>query len=1178
MQRKISESSQRRDSNYDLINGMSNSDVTVSLFNPSATPRFPLPVTNSGGISANDLGKRQSHDTNGSKAAEDIETLNIIEGLKADIAGGEYISFFRELDNRGTGGITTSWELEERVVIEGFRLLRYHVHKSQTSNPTLVVLTGEGWVKTIKSKFSAFENSRLIVISGLLTFLTLSSLPGNYKNLIVRRGGIDCAMKMLNDHREDEEVCSLACALLLSLSLNEKEGLNATYGEISTIVKQLVSLVSRRGHGTDFALRLLFQFTCHKKKLPHSTKSLSYLLKNILREEENNILALLNVMKNGSARESTVEAAVSLLWRLSVPKDEFDNDDLCLASNDTVETIISLMELFDSISIREAVCGILANISIRTDISAELAQKALLSMQKILLRIESVDEGLATCVLHAICNMLEKPMIRTALLLDQKMIETVIFLMGRFPKCEELIEFACLSIGRAARYAPSIKESFVSLGAFELVIGAFQEFVTSRGDDPSLDVKDASLCAFASLTGCRSGAQAAVSTGLIDGFTTLLAVETDRDFAVILDIIIRNTQNLATTDVFTMGSEDTLRHEPHMFSKLLEDAIDDSDVSSLVQVMLGIDQTSLKIAFCSNNGFQVFLSAMTQWTNSLNVQESGCLLLAEIYFHLYYPIDAMETVQGPWAPQNQREALSNISRAMDSHRDEVNIQRNGCLAILNLLHPVSETERESLDRQAISSVIELSYKVLLECLRVHGSDIKVQKSGISALAVSINVAQTEDFEPWAIRIVRRLLLVLLQFNGNYLIQALALDALIIIRETHETIKSEYGFSDIDILLTLVGCDNNDVSGRSSSLLWSLLRNNPESINQIMECHHYIERIMSSLGSKRDDLQIQLNIYSIIHNFLTVRTDHCAVIAAMLYQHNGIHILCMGITSRPQNKKIMLTFCKILISLIPFLDPKAIASCRDTIKFSLIDGLENHVENPQVESSIFDVLCIYCGQDDHFKEFLLEENRARMIINTMQFSLGSDILQSSGCNLLSTLTTFSSGKETIGIYGGISAIVNALLAHNDSAEVQKKGLVALKNLATVHANKPIIAQTRAESTVIYALWIHYRDPEVVSIGLSALNNIAVDSVSRSVAKMNEQILTIVVAAMKIFSMDEIVQKNACFYLKTCSYLPENVRIMCENSDTLLPLLLQAGDNFPKTCGDRSTAVITKITFY
>ena len=77
-------------------------------------------------------------------------------------------------------------------------------------------------------------------------------------------------------------------------------------------------------------------------------------------------------------------------------------------------------------------------------------------------------------------------------------------------------------------------------------------------------------------------------------------------------------------------------------------------------------------------------------------------------------------------------------------------------------------------------------------------------------------------------------------------------------------------------------------------------------------------------------------------------------------------------------------------------------------------------------------------------------------------------------------------------------------------------------------------------------------------------------------MNDQVLSIVVAAMRVFPMDELVQKNACFYLKTCSYLPENVRMMSQNSDVLLSLLLQAGDNFPKTCGDRSAVVVTKIT--
>ena len=50
----------------------------------------------------------------------------------------------------------------------------------------------------------------------------------------------------------------------------------------------------------------------------------------------------------------------------------------------------------------------------------ELAPKAFLSMYRFLLRIEKIDEGLATCALRAICNMLEKPTNRICLLSDQR--------------------------------------------------------------------------------------------------------------------------------------------------------------------------------------------------------------------------------------------------------------------------------------------------------------------------------------------------------------------------------------------------------------------------------------------------------------------------------------------------------------------------------------------------------------------------------------------------------------------------------------------------------------------------------------------------------------------------------------------------------------------------------------
>jgi hypothetical protein len=154
-------------------------------------------------------------------------------------------------------------------------------------------------------------------------------------------------------------------------------------------------------------------------------------------------------------------------------------------------------------------------------------------------------------------------------------------------------------------------------------------------------------------------------------------------------------------------------------------------------------------------------------------------------------------------------------------------------------------------------------------------------------------------------------------------------------------------------------------------------------------------------------------------------------------------------------------------------------------------------------------------------------------------------------------------------------VNALLAHNECTVVQKEGLTALKNLAIASSNKPMLTEAGSDNAVICSLWINYKDPQVISIGLSALNNIAVDSQTKSVAQMSEQTLLLVIAAMSNFPFDEHVQKNACFYLKSCSYLPANLKLMREREDQLLSLLLRASDTFPQQCRDRANSVISKM---
>jgi hypothetical protein len=262
-------------------------------------------------------------------------------------------------------------------------------------------------------------------------------------------------------------------------------------------------------------------------------------------------------------------------------------------------------------------------------------------------------------------------------------------------------------------------------------------------------------------------------------------------------------------------------------------------------------------------------------------------------------------------------------------------------------------------------------------------------------------------------------------------------------------------------------------------------------------------------------------------------------------------------------------------VIPSVNPNSIASMRTPLGNSFIQVLETHIEHPEVESAVMDALWTCCGQDDYFKHILVNDRCLNAIVQSMLLQLGSSELVRSGCSLLWILSGYGHGKQLIGECGGISVIVNGMLAHNQSTAVLKEGLTVLKSLATFPGNKRMIEQVDAESAVMYALWIHYRDPQVISISLSALNNIAVDSATRTVALMREEIVEIVISVMQRFPTDEQVQKNALFYLKSCSYLPGNLELMSRYGSKLIPLLQRGGETFPQHCQDRAFSIITKI---
>jgi hypothetical protein len=983
---------------------------------------------------------------------------------------------------------------------------------------------------------------------------------------MLRKGGVASVMKVLDDYKLDKDVPSLICALLMSLGLSEREGLNAKFENVATLVKRLVSLVVNDESGRDLGLRALFHFGFQRRKSSETQKSLSHDVKHFL-STERNIGALCNILQEEGIGETAVESALSLLWRFSGPKDNLREEDLLPISHNTVESIIVAMNSFASTSIREAGCGILANMSMRDVFPSEQIEPAFECIHNFLRPDKEsskfVDEGLATCALHSICNMLGDPSApNISLLVYGNIIEAILGIMEQFPTSEELIEFACLVVAHSSRENPAVKQTVMLLGGFNHVRAAFEEFVTKRADNPSLEVKDASLCALASLTGCRAGAEAVVTSGLLEILETLLAVETDKDFALILEIVAKNAK-IAMGSGFQMDSEDAVREQPAIFAEQLQKAVAESDVVVLLQSLIGIGQPGLQLALGTEPQFLMLTDALSQYRSSQPVQEYGCAVLAEIYYQTPYPPLAA------WHAQSQREALQVVDRAMDSHRDNIDIQINGCLVILNLMLALGE---RSCDRSATESMMERCLRQILESLIYHDSNKHIQMGGIAALCAALPVATSNILRGWRARIVRQVYESLSNFPGDTELQTHALDLLMTLLELNEGTESIGDSNGIVVLFGLLKSTASDVSSRTSSVLAALVELDLMASSRIMEFPNAIEALLTSMSSYKENVQLQVNILSIFESLVNF-ADSVAV--AQLLQSGGISKLCNMISIHPMNGDLVMYTCNVLSSMFSCLDGKAISSMSDLIKMSLVDALERHVEKAEVEAAIFDALWSCCQREDFFKRLLLEESRIRMVLSAMQLNLGCAELQRSGCSLLWLLSSYGSGRETIGKCGGVPTIVNALLAHNDSSSVQKEGLIALKNLAIASSNKPMLAEAGGENAVICSLWIHYKDPQVISIGLSAMNNIAVDSQTRSVAKMNEQTLLIVLTAMAQFPLNADVQKNACFYLKSCSYLPTNLQLMRSKGDHLIALLLRAADDFPEQCRERAASVVNKM---
>lgn len=1084
------------------------------------------------------------------KVAERVDP--VVQELEDLASDGISIAFLNKLESKGT---------EPHILIEGFRLFRYYLTKSQLERPNGVVLGGDSWVKTISSKVDKGINDRHrdVVVSGLACFLTVSVLSeddrANYKKKIVKRGVVALVLKAMDEFHDDGEVMDVCTGIIESLSRNENDGLNARHPKIAMLIRKLADIIqSQDAGGKEFAVTSLFYLSRQRKKSLDTQKSPADDVRSIL-TGEGPTTGIVKILQSNSLKPNVGEAGLGLLWMLG---------DALPITNDLIGAIIALMQRSTAEYAFEAGCGTLANLALNESFPSELGAAAAEAICTGLAGFGIAEEEMAIIALHGICNLLSNPTLRGCIASDHRFMECCLKLMRKHPQNERVVEFGCLSISYAGRDNQSVKESVIKSGGFKLVHERFQEFVTRRED--AFEVNEAALCAMGTLSGCPSGAQYIVESGLLSFLQNSFDVENDKDFGFVLQVIMKNARGDRGSGI--SNSSQAILEQPHLFPRLISEVGSKGEALELLSGLRKLEEPGM--VALGNQGFEKLLSMMNEFRDSPDIQEYCCALLADAYF--YFPLTSfnapVQLPDGSEAVIHTDQAMQILHETFCNHRSNAAVQNMVCCAMTNLLSPMcSGSSLRDLDRVWV----ELFLKDILNAMKFNQDDVNVQKSCVVLFVTLSMLYRQDDLKDLSLRILQVVFESMVRFSADTQFRTVACELLMVLRSDHDCMEFMGSATGIASLLDALEDDNTDVVGPTSSILVSVLRSVYTSSNELMQVHDAISKLISCMTSNKTNPQIQANICAIFECLITFEEYSVLLIA----EAGGLLALCEAMRTHGEHVELIQNACRVLSFLVRSADPKSLASVNTALGNCCLGALQNHLENSEVEAAVMDTLCTCCGQDDYFKHILVNDRCIHEIITAMTLQLGSSELVQSGCRLLWILSGYANGRQIICESGGIPAIVNGMMAHNQSTAVIKEGLTALRNLAKEPSSKPMIESAGGETAVKYALWIHCRDPQVIAIALSTLNNIAVDSVTRTVAPMKEDILEVLLVAMRRFSKDELVQKNACFYLKSCSYLPANLAQMSRKRSSLFPLLENASGSFPQHCADHADSIIAKV---
>ena len=544
---------------------------------------------------------------------------------------------------------------------------------------------------------------------------------------------------------------------------------------------------------------------------------------------------------------------------------------------------------------------------------------------------------------------------------------------------------------------------------------------------------------------------------------------------------------------------------------------------------------------------------------------------AALYRHNPFParLDACRVIPAAGSSisciTHSQQELGLVLDIMVNTKKSTSAQNACCIALSSFLGP-----RGAPAMRPLSGLPADALPILLETLSRHREDARLQESAADAFFVWLCLCSHEERNEWTARLVGHCLECADSGEEKTPTRMVACKLLSNLSDGSTPGGLVQGTTTFQFLVSLLRQRNSEVVSKATEVMSVLLQRDAEEIRQALRDQDVAFAIVECLERQRNSKKAQVSLFSVL---LSQSVLQEAGLRRDIANHGGLEAIVESILIHYADTKYITRAYRCFLAILAVGEGDIVWTRRERIGQAITVSFDAHTDNMEIQSVATDVL----------RSLLIKEKRIRKVLaaavipsllSSMKNHFSSCVLLANGCAIIRMVSRYDEQHSLIQ-HGAVEVLVNVMLQHPNSSNLLTEALATLTKLARDPTVRQSIDRERAEASIVRLIQANARNPDILKEAFGALNNIVVDMTTKSVARIPDQVLAVLLNAVRCFLDVEGLQVNASLLLKSYTYAPENLHMLQNASEVLVPLLFDVSENYTGEIRERVHYIIHSL---